>query len=68
MTVGRWHAKHRGTIIQGDVLVEIRADGVQIDLPAPYGGKLHRRCVLPDEPVRAGQRVAIIDYDASTDD
>ena len=63
IVVGTWHAKHRRVVIQGDALVEVCAGGILVDIPAPVSGTLHRRCVLTDEPITSGQRLAIIRCD-----
>ena len=63
LTVGRWHLAHRATVVEGDTLLEVRAGSVLVDVPAPLNGRLHRRCVQPEESVVAGQRIAIIRLD-----
>lgn len=63
ITVSAWHAAAGQRVIEGDRLVEILAGDAVVDLPAPASGVLVKRCALADEPLQAGQVLAIIESD-----
>lgn len=63
--VSQWLVKRGATVRLGDALLEVVAGAVTVDLPAPAGGVLVARLVGIDDPLTAGQRLAIIDGDAA---
>ena len=63
ITATCWHAKVRQRVIEGERLVEILAGDVIVDLPAPVSGVLLKRCIDLDQPLIAGQVLAMIEAD-----
>ncbi len=61
--VSLWLVEVGASVPAGDRLVEIVADGVTVDLPAPCAGRLVKKFVGEDDPVRAGERLATIEAD-----
>jgi biotin carboxyl carrier protein len=60
-----WHVAPGERLNQGDRLVELVADGVLIDIPAPAAGLLVRQLIAEDDLVGVGEAVAILDLDAA---
>jgi pyruvate/2-oxoglutarate dehydrogenase complex dihydrolipoamide acyltransferase (E2) component len=63
IVVSSWHAPLGSRVIEGDRLVEILAGDAVVDLPAPISGVLLERCAQTDEPLQAGQLLAVIKAD-----
>lgn len=55
-----WLADHGANVVQGDRLLEVLAGEVTVDLAAPASGRLVQRCVGPEESLRIGQLLAVI--------
>ena len=47
----------------GDRIIEIRAEGVTVDLPAPVEGIFVKQCVEEDDPLAVGQALGWINDD-----
>ena len=60
IVVSVWLAKQGSRVSAGDQLVELLAGCVTVDLPSPADGILVERCVEEGEPVKVGQRLAVI--------
>ena len=60
VVVSRWHVAVGQVVIEGDRLLEVLAGNVTVDLPAPASGILSETLVAPQEPLTAGQTLAII--------
>lgn len=58
--VSLWLVDVGAPILPGEGLLEVAADGVTIDLPAPVAGVLHEILVGEDEPLAAGRRLGVI--------
>lgn len=61
VTVCSWHASVGQRVVAGDRVVEILAGDATIDLAAPASGVLVERLAEIDEPLAAGQILAVID-------
>ncbi len=55
-----WHVGIGKSVTQGESLLEILAGEVAVDLPAPISGYLAERLVTEDQPLQAGQSLAVI--------
>jgi 2-oxoglutarate dehydrogenase E2 component (dihydrolipoamide succinyltransferase) len=58
--VSVWLVDVGAPVLAGESLLEVAADGVTIDLPAPAEGVLQRILVSEDEPLAVGRRLAVI--------
>jgi 2-oxoglutarate dehydrogenase E2 component (dihydrolipoamide succinyltransferase) len=58
--VGVWLVNVGAEVLCGDGLLEVTADGVVIDLPAPADGVLEAVFVSEDDPLTPGQRLAVL--------
>ena len=65
MTVSSWLVERGKPVIAGERLVEILADGVTVDLPAPASGTLVKTLVSEDDPVVVGQILGWISEEPS---
>jgi pyruvate/2-oxoglutarate dehydrogenase complex dihydrolipoamide acyltransferase (E2) component len=63
VVAGLWLVGLGNRVEEGDQLLEVSADAVVIDIPAPVGGTLVELLVSEDEPIKAGQPLAIIETD-----
>jgi len=61
ITVSLWLVELGSEVTEGDRLVELAADSVTVDLPAPASGMLVETLVTEDEEVQAGQLLGIIE-------
>ncbi len=61
MTVSLWLVAPGGRVVEGQPLVEVLAGSALVDLPAPADGVLVETLVDEDEPIRPGQRLAVIE-------
>lgn len=60
VVAGAWLKRPGDRVIEGDRLLEILAEGVTIDLPAPASGVLAETLVAENEELKVGQRLAVI--------
>ncbi len=63
ITAGLWLVKRGSRVQEGDQLLEVSADAVVIDIPAPSAGTLIEMLVSEDEAVQTGQALGIIEAD-----
>jgi pyruvate/2-oxoglutarate dehydrogenase complex dihydrolipoamide acyltransferase (E2) component len=61
VVAGIWLKRPGDRAIEGDRLLEIVADGVTVDLPAPASGVLAETLVAENEKLTVGQRLAVIE-------
>jgi 2-oxoglutarate dehydrogenase dihydrolipoamide succinyltransferase (E2 component) len=65
-TVGRW-LKHEGDLIELDEpLVEIVTDKISTELPSPVAGRLMKILVSPDQTVKVGAELALVEEVGAT--
>ena len=55
-----WLVKEGSQVVEGEPVVEVMADGVTVDLPAPADGVLLEKLVAEGESLNVGQRLAAI--------
>lgn len=58
-----WLVKRGARVVEGDRVLEVLAGCATVDLPAPVTGTLVKKLVAEDEPIRAGQCLAIFETD-----
>jgi 2-oxoglutarate dehydrogenase E2 component (dihydrolipoamide succinyltransferase) len=61
LTLSLWLVERGAEVTEGDRLVEIVAEAVTVDLPAPASGRLVEVLVLEDEPLAVGQLLGVIE-------
>ena len=61
VTVSLWLVDRGREVSEGDRLLEVQAESVTVDLPAPASGRLVERLVDADDPLTAGQVLGYID-------
>lgn len=59
--VSLWLVDVGGTFAAGDRLLELSADGVTVDLPAPTAGTLRQVFVYEDDRLTPGMRLGLIE-------
>jgi pyruvate/2-oxoglutarate dehydrogenase complex dihydrolipoamide acyltransferase (E2) component len=60
LVVSVWHVGIGKRVTRGESVLEVLAGEVVVDLPAPISGYLSQKLVTEDEPLRIGQRLAIL--------
>lgn len=61
VTVSLWLVELGAEVTEGDRLVELAADSVTVDLPAPANGTLIETLVSEDDTVQSGQVLGVIE-------
>ncbi len=61
VTVSLWLVDLNAELSEGDRVVELTADSVTVDLPAPASGTLVETLVAEDEEVAVGQILGVIE-------
>jgi 2-oxoglutarate dehydrogenase E2 component (dihydrolipoamide succinyltransferase) len=64
---GLWLVDVGTTVLVGDGVLEVFADGVTVELPSPAEGVLHQIFVGEDDELTPGQRLAQIAVDEVAD-
>jgi pyruvate dehydrogenase E2 component (dihydrolipoamide acetyltransferase) len=60
-TLAEWRVDEGASISAGDALAQIVTDKIDVDLEAPVGGVLAKRCVEAGDVVAVGAVVAVIE-------
>jgi pyruvate/2-oxoglutarate dehydrogenase complex dihydrolipoamide acyltransferase (E2) component len=58
-----WFANVGDAVYEGDRLVEILAQGATFDVPAPATGRLAEKVAYPDDPLRPGQVLGVVEME-----
>lgn len=61
IVVSLWLIEEGSRVEAGERVLEVLAGAATVDLPAPADGRLVETLVAEDEPLRVGQRLAVID-------
>ncbi len=61
VAVSLWLVESGAEVVQGDRLIEVVADGVTVDLPAPASGVLIETLVAEDDPLAVGQVLGVVE-------
>jgi pyruvate/2-oxoglutarate dehydrogenase complex dihydrolipoamide acyltransferase (E2) component len=64
VAVSQWLVEPDGLVTVGDRLIELLADGVTVDLPAPTSGRLVEIVVVEDDEVKPGMILGWIEGEA----
>jgi pyruvate/2-oxoglutarate dehydrogenase complex dihydrolipoamide acyltransferase (E2) component len=65
VTVSLWLVQPGSDVTEGDRILEVMAEGVTVDLPAPATGILAEQLVVEDDPVEVDQVLgAVVDDNA----
>lgn len=60
-----WFADPGDLVFEGDRLVEVLAGGATFDVPSPATGRLVEMRVLPDDQLRPGQVLGVVEVVAT---
>ena len=58
-----WFVAPGDAVYEGDRLVEILAGGATFDVPSPASGRLAQRLALPNDAVRPGQVLGLVEVE-----
>lgn len=61
VTASQWLVELGSEVAEGDRLLEVQAEGVTVDLPAPVSGRVVEILAGEDELLVPGQRLAVIE-------
>jgi pyruvate/2-oxoglutarate dehydrogenase complex dihydrolipoamide acyltransferase (E2) component len=61
-----WFAEPGEAVFEGDRLVEILVAGATFDVSAPATGRLVEKWVFPDEHLKPGQVLGIVECESET--
>jgi pyruvate/2-oxoglutarate dehydrogenase complex dihydrolipoamide acyltransferase (E2) component len=56
-----WFADLGDLVFEGDRLVEVLVGGATFDVPAPATGRLIEKVAFPDDPLRPGQVLGVVE-------
>ena len=57
-----WLVEPGGTVAEGDPLLTVQTDKVDVDVPSPLAGTVVQHLVGPDDEVAVGDPVAVVEY------
>jgi pyruvate/2-oxoglutarate dehydrogenase complex dihydrolipoamide acyltransferase (E2) component len=58
-----WFAELGERVFEGDRLVEVLANGATFDVPAPATGRLAEKRAWPNQPLRPGQVLGVVELE-----
>jgi pyruvate/2-oxoglutarate dehydrogenase complex dihydrolipoamide acyltransferase (E2) component len=61
ITLSMWFVKEGANVAEGELIVEVLAGAVTVDLPSPADGILAEKLAAEGESLTIGQRLAIIE-------
>ena len=61
ITISLWLVELGADVTEGDRIVELAAESVTVDLPAPASGTLVETLVAEDDEVQTGQVLGVIE-------
>jgi 2-oxoglutarate dehydrogenase E2 component (dihydrolipoamide succinyltransferase) len=64
-TVGRWVKNEGDAVAQGDTIVELETDKINVEVPAPKAGVVAKRLVNEGDVVKVDQPLAELDENAA---
>jgi 2-oxoglutarate dehydrogenase E2 component (dihydrolipoamide succinyltransferase)/2-oxoisovalerate dehydrogenase E2 component (dihydrolipoyl transacylase) len=59
-----WFADAGELVFEGDRLVEVLVDGATFDVSSPATGRLTEKRALPDDPIRPGQVLGVVELES----
>lgn len=59
-----WLVDAGDRVFEGDRVVEILVNGATFDVAAPASGRLREKLALPDDPIKPGQALGVLDLEA----
>jgi pyruvate/2-oxoglutarate dehydrogenase complex dihydrolipoamide acyltransferase (E2) component len=63
VTLSLWLVELGAEVTEGDRLVELSADSVTVDLPAPASGRFVESLAVEDEEIAVGQVLGVVESD-----
>lgn len=62
VVVVSWYVEVGATVAEGDPLLAVQTDKVDIDVPSPMSGTVVERLVGPDDEVAVGTPIAVVEF------
>jgi 2-oxoglutarate dehydrogenase E2 component (dihydrolipoamide succinyltransferase) len=60
VVVVRWYLDAGAAVAEGEALMEVETDKINVDVPSPVAGTLDQKLVEADRVVSVGEAVAVI--------
>jgi pyruvate dehydrogenase E2 component (dihydrolipoamide acetyltransferase) len=57
-----WHAEVGAKVAEGDPLLTVQTDKVDVEVPCPLAGVMVEHLVAPDDEVAVGSPIAIVEF------
>jgi glutaconyl-CoA/methylmalonyl-CoA decarboxylase subunit gamma len=57
-----WHAEVGASVTEGDPLLTVQTDKVEVDVPSPMTGIVVEQLVAPDDEIAVGDPVAVLEF------
>jgi pyruvate/2-oxoglutarate dehydrogenase complex dihydrolipoamide acyltransferase (E2) component len=57
-----WQAEVGASVSEGDPLLTVQTDKVEVDVPSPMTGTVVEQLVAPDDEVAVGDPVAVLEF------
>jgi pyruvate/2-oxoglutarate dehydrogenase complex dihydrolipoamide acyltransferase (E2) component len=57
-----WHAEVGAAVAEGDPLVTVQTDKVDVEVPCPLTGVVVEHLVGPDDEVAVGSPIAVVEF------
>jgi pyruvate dehydrogenase E2 component (dihydrolipoamide acetyltransferase) len=57
-----WHAEVGAEVAEGDPLLTVQTDKVDVEVPCPLAGVMVEHLVAPDDEVAVGSPIAIVEF------
>ena len=62
VVVVSWHVDVGASVSEGDPLLTVQTDKVDVDVPSPLAGTVVERLVETDDEIAVGDPVAVMEY------
>lgn len=62
VVVVSWHVEVGAVVAEGDPLLTVQTDKVDVDVPSPLSGTVVEQLVAPDDEVAVGTPIAIVEF------
>ena len=62
VVVVSWHVDVGAAVAEGDPLLTVQTDKVDVDVPSPLAGTVVERLVETDAEIAVGDPVAVVEY------
>lgn len=62
VVVIEWHVEVGAPITEGDALLTVQTDKVEVEVPSPMSGTVVEHLVAPDDEVSVGAAIAVVEF------